>query len=89
MWRCYGSASSYCSKAKADHILILVTIVIWHLAWTGIQYAGLPGWTWSDTTLVLNDLRGRVVVQTDGQLRTGRDIAIACLLGAEEWGQAS
>jgi glutamate synthase (NADPH/NADH) len=39
--------------------------------------------------LVLNDLRGRVVVQTDGQLRTGRDVAIACLLGAEEWGFAT
>jgi hypothetical protein len=37
----------------------------------------------------LNDLRGRVVVQTDGQLRTGRDVAIACLLGAEEWGFAT
>ncbi|KAG9804016.1 glutamate synthase-like protein, partial [Aureobasidium melanogenum] len=40
-------------------------------------------------TLVLNDLRGRVIVQTDGQLRTGRDVAIACLLGAEEWGFAT
>jgi glutamate synthase (NADPH/NADH) len=39
--------------------------------------------------LVLNDLRGRVVVQTDGQLRTGRDVALACLLGAEEFGFAT
>ena len=39
--------------------------------------------------LVLNDLRGRIVVQTDGQLKTGRDVAIACLLGAEEFGFAT
>ena len=40
-------------------------------------------------TLVKNKLRSRVVVQTDGQLKTGRDIAIATLLGAEEWGVAT
>ena len=59
---------------------------------TSIKYAGLPwelGLAESHQTLVLNDLRGRVVLQTDGQLRTGRDIAIACLLGAEEWGFAT
>ena len=39
--------------------------------------------------LVANDLRGRIVVQTDGQLKTGRDVAIACLLGAEEFGFAT
>jgi len=63
-----------------------------HLRWTGIKYAGLPwelGLAETHQTLVLNDLRGRVVVQTDGQLRTGRDVAIACLLGAEEWGFAT
>ena len=38
---------------------------------------------------MLNDLRGRIIVQTDGQLRTGRDVAIACLLGAEEFGFAT
>lgn len=56
--------------------------------WTGLKYAGLPfelGVAETHQTLVLNDLRGRVVVQTDGQLRTGRDIAIATLLGAEEY----
>ena len=37
-------------------------------------------------TLVLNDLRGRVVIECDGQMKTGRDVAIACLLGAEEFG---
>jgi glutamate synthases, NADH/NADPH, small subunit len=59
---------------------------------TSIKYAGLPwelGLAESHQTLVLNDLRGRVVLQTDGQIRTGRDIAVACLLGAEEWGFAT
>jgi glutamate synthase (NADPH/NADH) len=59
---------------------------------TSIKHAGLPwelGLAESHQTLVLNDLRGRVILQTDGQLRTGRDIAIACLLGAEEWGFAT
>lgn len=60
--------------------------------WTLIKYAGLPwelGLAELHQTLVLNDLRGRVVLQTDGQLRTGRDVAVACLLGAEEWGFAT
>lgn len=60
--------------------------------WTSIKYAGLPwelGLAESHQTLVLNDLRGRVILQTDGQIRTGRDVAIACLLGAEEWGFAT
>lgn len=59
---------------------------------TSIKYAGLPwelGLAESHQTLVLNDLRGRVVLQTDGQIRTGRDIAVAALLGAEEWGFAT
>lgn len=59
---------------------------------TSIKYAGLPwelGLAESHQTLVLNDLRGRVILQTDGQLRTGRDIAVAALLGAEEWGFAT
>ncbi|KAH6661667.1 glutamate synthase [Verticillium dahliae] len=88
-----GIVASGVAKAKADHVLISG-----HdggtgaSRWTGIKYAGLP-WELvlaeTHQTLVLNDLRGRVVVQTDGQLRTGRDIAIACLLGAEEWGFAT
>lgn len=60
--------------------------------WTSIKYAGLPwelGLAELHQTLVLNDLRGRVVLQTDGQIKTGRDIAVACLLGAEEWGFAT
>jgi glutamate synthase (NADPH/NADH) len=88
-----GIVASGVAKAKADHILISG-----HdggtgaSRWTGIKYAGLPwelGLAETHQTLVLNDLRGRVVVQTDGQLRTGRDVAIACLLGAEEFGFAT
>ncbi len=59
---------------------------------TSIKYAGLPwelGLADTHQTLVKNGLRSRIVVQTDGQLRTGRDLAIATLLGAEEWGIAT
>ncbi len=59
---------------------------------TSIKHAGLPwelGLAETHQTLVKNGLRGRIVVQTDGQLRTGRDFAIATLLGAEEWGIAT
>ncbi|MFM8448898.1 MAG: glutamate synthase-related protein, partial [Haliscomenobacter sp.] len=57
-----------------------------------IRHAGLPwelGLAESHQTLVRNKLRDRIVLQTDGQLRTGRDLAIATLLGAEEWGIAT
>ena len=57
-----------------------------------IKYAGLPwelGVAETQQVLVENDLRGRIVVQTDGQIKTGRDVAIACLLGAEEFGMAT
>jgi len=56
---------------------------------SSIKHAGLPwelGLSETHQTLVLNDLRSRVRLQTDGQLRTGRDVAIAALLGAEEYG---
>lgn len=59
---------------------------------TSIKHAGLPwelGLAETHQTLVKNGLRSRVIVQTDGQLKTGRDIAIATLLGAEEWGIAT
>ncbi len=59
---------------------------------SSIKHAGLPwelGLAETQQVLVLNDLRGRIVVQTDGQLKTGRDVAIACLLGAEEFGFAT
>ncbi|MBW0488414.1 hypothetical protein O181_028129 [Austropuccinia psidii MF-1] len=88
-----GIVASGVAKAKADHILISG-----HdggtgaSRWTGIKYAGLPwelGLAEAHQTLVLNDLRGRVCLQTDGQIRTGRDVAIATLLGAEEFGFAT
>lgn len=59
---------------------------------TSIKHAGLPwelGLAETHQTLVLNNLRSRVRLQTDGQLKTGRDVAIACLLGAEEFGFAT
>jgi glutamate synthase domain-containing protein 2 len=80
-------------KALADHVTISG-----HdggtgaAAWTGVKGAGLPwelGLAETQQTLVLNGLRDRVKLQTDGQLRTGRDVAIACLLGAEEFGFAT
>ena len=61
-------------------------------AWTGVKGAGLPwelGLAETQQTLVLNGLRDRIKLQTDGQLKTGRDVAIACLLGAEEYGFAT
>ncbi|MHB0869222.1 MAG: glutamate synthase large subunit [Chloroflexota bacterium] len=60
--------------------------------WSSIKHAGLPwelGVAETHQTLVLNDLRSRIVVETDGQLKTGRDVAIAALLGAEEFGFAT
>jgi len=88
-----GIIASGVAKAHADAIL-----VSGHDGGTGasplasIRHAGLPwelGLAESHQTLVRNKLRDRVVLQTDGQLRTGRDLAIATLLGAEEWGIAT
>jgi glutamate synthase (NADPH) large chain len=88
-----GTIAAGVAKAKADVILISG-----YDGGTGasplssIQHAGLPwelGLAETHQTLVKNRLRSRVVVQTDGQLKTGRDIAIAALLGAEEWGIAT
>lgn len=59
---------------------------------TGIQHAGLPwelGLAETHQTLLLNNLRSRIVIETDGQLKTGRDVVIATLLGAEEFGFAT
>lgn len=88
-----GVVAAGVAKAKADHILVSGHDGGTGAArWSGIKYAGLPwelGLAETHQTLVLNDLRGRVTVQTDGQLKTGRDVAIACLLGAEEWGFAT
>ena len=85
-----GTIAAGVAKAHSDHILISG-----HDGGTGaspltsIKHAGLPwelGIAETHQTLVLNDLRSRVVLQTDGQLKTGRDVAIAALLGAEEFG---
>jgi len=60
--------------------------------WSSVKHAGLPwelGISETHQTLVMNDLRSRVRLQTDGQMRTGRDVAVAALLGAEEYGFAS
>jgi glutamate synthase (ferredoxin) len=59
---------------------------------TGIKHAGIPwelGLAETHQTLLLNDLRSRIIVEADGQLKTGRDVVIAALLGAEEFGFAS
>jgi len=88
-----GTIAAGVAKAKSDVILISG-----HDGGTGaspissIRHTGLPwelGLAESHQTLVRNKLRSRVVLQTDGQLKTGRDIAIATLLGAEEWGVAT
>jgi glutamate synthase (NADPH/NADH) large chain len=88
-----GTIAAGVAKAKADVIL-----VSGHDGGTGasplssIKHAGLPwelGLAESHQTLVKNKLRSRVVLQADGQMKTGRDIAIATLLGAEEWGVAT
>ncbi len=88
-----GTIAAGVAKAKSDVILISG-----HDGGTGaspissIRHAGLPwelGLAESQQTLVKNKLRSRVVLQADGQLKTGRDIAIATLLGAEEWGVAT
>jgi len=88
-----GVIAAGVAKALSDHITISG-----HdggtgaAAWTGVKGCGLPwelGLAETQQTLVLNGLRDRVKVQTDGQLKTGRDVAIACLLGAEEFGFAT
>jgi glutamate synthase domain-containing protein 2/glutamate synthase domain-containing protein 1/glutamate synthase domain-containing protein 3 len=59
---------------------------------TGIKHAGVPwelGLAETHQTLVLNDLRSRIIIETDGQLKTGRDVIVAALLGAEEFGFAT
>jgi len=85
-----GTVAAGVSKAHADHILIAGdTGGTGASPLTSIKHAGLPwelGIAETHQTLVLNDLRSRVVLQTDGGLKTGRDVVIAALLGAEEMG---
>ena len=85
-----GTVAAGVSKAHADKVLISGDS-----GGTGasplssIKYAGIPwelGLAETHQTLVLNDLRGRIRVETDGQMKTGRDVVIATLLGAEEFG---
>jgi glutamate synthase (NADPH/NADH) large chain/glutamate synthase (ferredoxin) len=85
-----GTVAAGVSKANADRVLIAG-----HDGGTGasplssIQAAGVPweiGLAETQQTLLLNDLRSRIIVQTDGQLKTGRDVVIAAMLGADEMG---
>ena len=85
-----GTVAAGVSKANADRVLIAG-----HDGGTGasplssIQAAGVPweiGLAETQQTLLLNDLRSRIMVQTDGQLKTGRDVVIAAMLGADEMG---
>jgi len=88
-----GTVAAGVSKAKAD-----VVLISGHDGGTGasplnsLKHAGAPwelGLAETQQTLLLNGLRDRIVVQTDGQLKTGRDVIIAALLGAEEFGFAT
>ncbi len=88
-----GTVAAGVAKAHAD-----VVLICGHDGGTGaspqtsIKHAGLPwelGLAETHQTLVLNNLRSRIAVETDGQLKTGRDVVIAALLGAEEFGFAT
>ncbi|MEY4477425.1 MAG: hypothetical protein RJA31_929, partial [Actinomycetota bacterium] len=88
-----GTVAAGVAKSKADVILISG-----HDGGTGasplssLKHAGTPwelGLAEAQQTLMLNDMRGRIVLQVDGQMKTGRDVVIAALLGAEEYGFAT
>jgi glutamate synthase (NADPH/NADH) large chain len=88
-----GTVAAGVAKAKSDHI-----VIAGHDGGTGasplssVKHAGAPwelGLSETQQTLVLNQLRGRVVVQVDGQMKTGRDVLIGALLGADEFGFAT
>jgi glutamate synthase (NADPH/NADH) large chain len=85
-----GTVAAGISKAKSDHVTISG-----HdggtgaSPWSSIMHAGTPwelGLAETQQTLVLNRLRGRIAVQVDGQLKTGRDVVIGAMLGADEFG---
>ena len=88
-----GTVAAGVAKAKADHILISGDNGGTGASpLTSIKHAGIPwelGLAETQQTLVLNNLRDRIVLQTDGQIKTGRDVAVAALLGAEEFGFAT
>ena len=88
-----GTVAAGVAKAKADHV-----VIAGHDGGTGasplssIKHAGTPwelGLAETQQTLVLNGLRGRIVVQADGQMKTGRDVVVGALLGADEFGFAT
>jgi len=88
-----GTVAAGVSKAKADHL-----VIAGHDGGTGasplssIKHAGTPwelGLAETQQTLVLNRLRGRIRVQVDGQMKTGRDVIVGALLGADEFGFAT
>src|SRR6201991_895218 len=88
-----GTVAAGVAKAKADHVTISG-----HdggtgaSPWSSIKHAGTPwelGLAETQQTLVLNRLRGRIAVQADGQMKTGRDIVVGALLGADEFGFAT
>ncbi|MEZ0204201.1 glutamate synthase-related protein [Ideonella sp.] len=88
-----GTIAAGVTKCKADHI-----VIAGHdggtgaSPWSSIKHAGSPwelGLAETQQTLVLNRLRGRVRVQADGQMKTGRDVVIGALLGADEFGFAT
>jgi glutamate synthase (NADPH/NADH) large chain len=88
-----GTVAAGVSKAKSDHVTISG-----HdggtgaSPWSSIKHAGTPwelGLAETQQTLVLNRLRGRIAVQVDGQLKTGRDVVIGAMLGADEFGFAT
>ncbi|MEO8605956.1 MAG: glutamate synthase-related protein, partial [bacterium] len=88
-----GTVAAGVSKAKADVVLISgYDGGTGASPLTSIKHAGIPwelGLAETQQVLVMNDLRGRIRIETDGQLKTGRDVVIAALLGAEEYGFAS
>jgi len=88
-----GTVAAGVAKAKADHVTIAG-----HdggtgaSPWSSIKHAGTPwelGLAETQQTLVLNRLRGRIAVQVDGQIKTGRDVVIGAILGADEFGFAT
>ncbi|MCW5517936.1 glutamate synthase large subunit [Muriicola sp. Z0-33] len=88
-----GTVAAGVAKAKADVILVSgFDGGTGASPLTSLKHAGLPwelGIAEAQQTLVMNDLRNRIVLECDGQLKTGRDVAVACLLGAEEFGFAT
>jgi len=88
-----GTIATGVAKCKSDHV-----VIAGHdggtgaSPWSSIKHAGSPweiGLAETQQTLVLNRLRGRIRVQADGQMKTGRDVAIGALLGADEFGFAT